>query len=213
MEKANPGQAGRANGKGRKAKDEVAAAMEERDQYNSEELSNGSSSEEGDDEDESEDGEEEEDEDDGSDEDDNDDDDSGEESEEFEDQGSDSDDSEEMERQQAEAEEDSDDDEGKGGGSGKMKLDESTRQTWSMVSRDAEIKAQKGDGALAVSMAMHTDDLSSDDDEENRNTVGRDSLQRGGGSRPVSSTCGIQVTPTSVRWHSPTFSIKQKNSR
>lgn len=31
----------------------------------------------------------------------------------------------------------------------------------------------RGDGALAVSMAMHTDDLSSDDDQENRNTVGR----------------------------------------
>lgn len=31
----------------------------------------------------------------------------------------------------------------------------------------------RSDGALAVSMAMHTDDLSSDDDEENRNTVGR----------------------------------------
>ncbi|CAN0249178.1 unnamed protein product, partial [Ectocarpus sp. 12 AP-2014] len=172
IHEAKPGQAGRGNGKGSKAKDEVAAAMEERDQDSSEELSNGSSSDEGDDEDESEDGEEEED-DDGSDDDDDDDDDSGEESEEFEDQGSDSDDSEEMERQQAEAEEDSDDDEGKGGGSGKMKLDESTRQTWSMSSRDAEIKAQKGDGALAVSMAMHTDDLSSDDDEENRNTVGR----------------------------------------
>ncbi|CAB1100485.1 unnamed protein product [Ectocarpus sp. CCAP 1310/34] len=169
---AKPGQAVRGNGKGRKAKDEGAVAMEERDQDSSEELSNGSSSEEVDDEDGSEDGEEGDD--DGSDDDDdNDNDDSGEESEEFEDQGSDSDDSEEMERQQAEAEEDSDDDEGKGGGSGKVKLDESTRQTWSMGSRDAEIKAQKGDGALAVSMAMHTDDLSSDDDEENRNTVGR----------------------------------------
>lgn len=31
----------------------------------------------------------------------------------------------------------------------------------------------RGDGALSVSMAMHTDDLSSDDDDENRNTVGR----------------------------------------
>lgn len=31
----------------------------------------------------------------------------------------------------------------------------------------------RASGGLAVSMAMHTDDLSSDDDEENRNTVGR----------------------------------------
>ena len=31
----------------------------------------------------------------------------------------------------------------------------------------------RASGDLAVSMAMHTDDLSSDDDEENRNTVGR----------------------------------------
>lgn len=38
---------------------------------------------------------------------------------------------------------DSDGDEGEGGDGGKMKLDESTRQTWSMTSRDAEIKAQK----------------------------------------------------------------------
>ncbi|CAM9732203.1 unnamed protein product, partial [Sphacelaria rigidula] len=102
---------------------------------------------------------------------------SGEESDEFEDQGSDSDDSEEMERQQAAAEvyDDSDRDGVSGGRKKKDKgrVDESVRKTWSLAARSKEIEAARGDGALSVSMAMHTDDLSSDDDDENRNTVGR----------------------------------------
>eukprot|EP00752_Nemacystus_decipiens_P003314 g3067.t1 len=161
----SPGGRGRAAGRGARAKGK-AAGEEESD----EEITNTSSSEEGDDGDEDEDDSE----DDGDDEEENEDDgsdDSGEESEEFEDQGSDSDASEEMDRQQAEAEDESDD--GEDGSGGKIQVDESTRRTWSMKSRDEEIDAEKGDGALAVSMAMHTDDLSSDDDQENRNTVGR----------------------------------------
>lgn len=41
---------------------------------------------------------------------------------------------------------------------------------------------------MAVSMAMHTDDLSSDDDQENRNTVGR------GESRFVCVTTTARMT-------------------
>ncbi|CAN0121144.1 unnamed protein product [Ascophyllum nodosum] len=92
-----------------------------------------------------------------------------EDSEEFEDQGSDSDDEEEMERQQREAEDSGEEE----GGSDSVKIEESTRRTWSMIARDSQIAAEKKDGTLALSMAMHTDDLSSDDDVENRNTIGR----------------------------------------
>jgi len=40
---------------------------------------------------------------------------------------------------------------------------------------------------LAVSMAMHTDDLSSDDDQENRNTVGRGESRNAVSHMPVSN--------------------------
>eukprot|EP00904_Undaria_pinnatifida_P011154 jgi/Undpi1/7169/HiC_scaffold_22.g09643.m1 len=152
-------------------------ADEGSDQESAEELTNASSSEAGSDDSGEEDSGEEDSGEEDSGEDSDGDEDSGEESEEFEDQGSDSDDEDEMERQQAEAEDSDDDDsdgEGGGGGGGsKVKVDESTRRTWSMKDRDEELETAKASGDLAVSMAMHTDDLSSDDDEENRNTVGR----------------------------------------
>eukprot|EP00953_Heterococcus_sp_UTEX-ZZ885_P023178 12759-Heterococcus_DN1.PRE.2 len=95
----------------------------------------------------------------------------------FEDQGSDSDDDDVLRAQAAsdsEEEQEDEEEDGVASASAAAGAKESTRHTWSaMDARDLDIAASKRDGSLAAAKHLHVDDLSSDDDEDNRNTIGR----------------------------------------
>jgi ribosome biogenesis protein ERB1 len=102
---------------------------------------------------------------------------------EFEDQGSSSDDEETLAAQAEASDGDDDDDEGSGGNCKVSSailtaVEEEGPRHWSIrskevtVAREHELAAKRADGRLAVEVALHVDDLSSDD-EAAGNTIGQ----------------------------------------
>ncbi|CAM9670908.1 unnamed protein product, partial [Chrysoparadoxa australica] len=93
--------------------------------------------------------------------------------EEFEDQGSDSDEAELLETQAQEGEEDDEDEVNFFVNSKHMVQAETMSRSWSLAERETELARAKRNSTLAAAQHIHVDDLSSDDDTEDRNAIGR----------------------------------------